>query len=154
MPTKLSDSELKAMRLAIDGSHHAAANGDGPFGATPASHGGEILLDTSNNTKSAADCTGHSEMVLVREAKKQFGLPDLRGATALPAASEMCAGAMFWAGIGRIVFGARRPTSFARWALARRCRSTAARPWPARSPKCRSTGRCWAMRRCGGDASG
>ena len=108
MPTPSPDTDLQAMRLAIEASEHAAAKGDGPFGATLVSPDGHILLVASNNVKSAADCTGHAEMVLVREAQKQFGLPALRGATVVASGEPcaMCAGAMFWAGISRIVFGA------------------------------------------------
>jgi tRNA(adenine34) deaminase len=101
-------TDLQAMRLAIDASEQAAANGDGPFGATLVAPTGEILLVALNNAKTAADCTGHAEMVLVREAQKQFGLPALRGATVVASGEPcaMCAGALFWAGISRIVFGA------------------------------------------------
>ena len=108
MPTPSPDTDIQAMRLAIDASGRAAANGDGPFGATLVSPGGEILLVASNNVKTAADCTGHAEMVLVREAQKQFGLAALRGATVFASGEPcaMCAGALFWAGISRIVFGA------------------------------------------------
>ena len=108
MPTTFTDTDLQAMRLAIDASERAAANGDGPFGATLVPPSGDILLVASNNVKNAADCTGHAEMVLVREAQKQFDLPALRGATVVASGElcAMCAGAMFWAGIGRIVFGA------------------------------------------------
>ena len=107
-PSARTDTDIKAMRLAIEASEHAAANGDGPFGATLVSPDGHILLVASNNAKTAADCTGHAEMVLVREAQKQLGLPALRGATVVASGEPcaMCAGAMFWAGISRIVFGA------------------------------------------------
>ena len=103
-----NDNDIKAMSLAIEASERAAANGDGPFGATLVSPDGDILLVASNNTKTAADCTGHAEMVLVREAQKQFGLPALRGVTVFASGKPcaMCAGALFWAGVGRIVFAA------------------------------------------------
>ena len=44
----------------------------------------------------------------MREAQKQFGLPALRGATVFASGEPcaMCAGALFWAGISRIVFAA------------------------------------------------
>jgi tRNA(adenine34) deaminase len=108
MPTPSTDTDIDALRLAIEASAQAATNGDGPFGATLVSPSGEILLVALNNVKTADDCTGHAEMVLVREAQKQFGLPALRGATVFASGEPcaMCAGAMFWAGISRIVFGA------------------------------------------------
>src|SRR5450830_489807 len=76
-----NDSDVKAMRLAIEASAEALADGDMPFGATLVSAQGEILLVAANNQNSAADCTGHAEMVLVRTAQKQLGLSALRGRT-------------------------------------------------------------------------
>ena len=110
MPTLSTDTnpDLKPMRLAIEASQRAADSGDGPFGATLVSPTGDILLVASNNAKTAADCTGHAEMVLIRQAQAQFGLPALRGATVFASGEPcaMCAGALFWAGISRIVFAA------------------------------------------------
>ena len=108
MSTPSTDTDLKAMRLAIEASEQAADKGDGPFGATLVSPEGNILLVASNNAKTAADCTGHAEMVLIRQAQAQFGLPALRGATVVASGEPcaMCAGALFWAGISRIVFAA------------------------------------------------
>ena len=108
MPQDSTNIDLQAMRLAIDASARAAANGDGPFGATLVSPDGEILLVALNNIKTADDCTGHAEMVLVRDAQKKLGLPALRGATVVASGEPcaMCAGALFWAGVSRIVFGA------------------------------------------------
>jgi tRNA(adenine34) deaminase len=63
MLTDTTDTDLQAMRLAIEASEHAAAKGDGPFGATLVSPDGHILLVAPNNAKTAADCTGHAEMV-------------------------------------------------------------------------------------------
>ncbi|WP_050479217.1 nucleoside deaminase [Herbaspirillum rhizosphaerae] len=103
-----NDSDIKAMRLAIQASSEALADGDMPFGATLVSPQGEILLVAANNQNSAADCTGHAEMVLVRTAQKQLGLRALRGATVYASGEPcaMCSGAMFWAEIKRVVYAA------------------------------------------------
>lgn len=103
-----NDSDVKAMRLAIEASAEALADGDMPFGATLVSPQGEILLVAANNQNSAADCTGHAEMVLVRTAQKQLGLKALRGATVYASGEPcaMCIGAMFWAEIRRVVYAA------------------------------------------------
>jgi len=103
-----NDSDVKAMRLAIEASAEALADGDMPFGATLVSAQGEILLVAANNQNSAADCTGHAEMVLVRTAQKQLGLRALRGATVYASGEPcaMCSGAMFWAEIKRVVYAA------------------------------------------------
>ncbi|ASU40483.1 tRNA-specific adenosine deaminase [Herbaspirillum sp. meg3] len=103
-----NESDHKAMRLAIEASAEALADGDMPFGATLVSAQGEILLVAANNQNSAADCTGHAEMVLVRTAQKQLGLRALRGATVYASGEPcaMCSGAMFWAEIRRVVYAA------------------------------------------------
>jgi len=103
-----NESDLKAMRLAIQASAEALADGDMPFGATLVSPQGEILLIAANNQFSAADCTGHAEMVLVRTAQKRLGMNALRGATVYASGEPcaMCSGAMFWAEIGRVVYAA------------------------------------------------
>ena len=101
-------TDLQALQLAIDASAAAAANGDGPFGATLVVGDSHEWLVAANNVNSAADCTGHAEMVVLRNAQKAWGRPRLRGAT-LYASGEpcaMCAGALFWAGVSRVVFGA------------------------------------------------
>ena len=101
-------TDLQALQLAIDASAAAVVNGDGPFGATLVSSDGGQHLVAANNVKSASDCTGHAEMNVLRAAQQQWGRDKLRGAT-LYASGEpcaMCAGALFWAGVNRVVFGA------------------------------------------------
>ena len=101
-------TDLEAMQLAIDASATAVDNGDGPFGATLVSADGTLVLVAANNVRTASDCTGHAEMVAVRNAQKQWGRPPLRGATMYASGEPcaMCAGALFWAGVSRIVFAA------------------------------------------------
>ena len=96
------------MHLAIDASATAFDNGDGPFGATLVSADGSLMLVAANNVRTASDCTGHAEMVAIRNAQKQWGRPQLRGATMYASGEPcaMCAGALFWAGVSRIVFAA------------------------------------------------
>lgn len=97
-----------AMRLAIGASRAALAAGDNPFGATLASAEGAVLFTARNNQNTTRDCTGHAELVLVREASAALGPQVLRGATVFASGEPcaMCAGAMFWAGIARVVYAA------------------------------------------------
>lgn len=98
------------MRLAIEASRQALAAGDNPFGATLVSAAGEVLCTARNNQNTTRDCTGHAELVLVREASAQWGPEALRGATVFASGEPcaMCSGAMFWAGITRVVFAANQ----------------------------------------------
>lgn len=108
MTTAFTDQDIHAMQLAIDASASAADQGDGPFGATLVSPNGAVLLVAANTVKTTADCTAHAEMALIRTAQTQFGRPALRGATVFASGEPcaMCAGALFWAGVGRIVYAA------------------------------------------------
>lgn len=96
------------MRRAIEASQQALDRGDMPFGATLVSPQGELLQVSLNNQNTSADCTGHAEMVLVREAQVRLGAAALRGATVYASGEPcaMCSGAMYWAGIARVVYAA------------------------------------------------
>jgi tRNA(Arg) A34 adenosine deaminase TadA len=53
------------------------------------------------------DMTAHAERLLASQASKQFGADVLTGCTLYTSAEPcaMCAGAIYWTGIGRVVFG-------------------------------------------------
>jgi tRNA(Arg) A34 adenosine deaminase TadA len=93
------------LREAIRLSRRALDRGDGPFGAVLV-RGGRIVLARENTASTRADATRHAEMNLVVEAQESFGAAALAECT-LYASTEpcaMCAGAIFWAGIHRVVF--------------------------------------------------
>ncbi len=96
------------MRLAIAASVQALEAGNLPFGATLVSGAGQTVWVAQNNQVTSGDCMGHAETVLVREATAALGAQALHGATVYASAEPcaMCAGAMFWAGIRRVVYGA------------------------------------------------
>lgn len=106
MPITAADHE--PMRLAIEASREAVAEGNMPFGATLVSPEGTLLWTARNNQVTRGDCTGHAELVLVREATAKLGADALRGGTVYASGEPcaMCSGAMFWAGIRRVVFAA------------------------------------------------
>ena len=103
-----SATETQAMQLAIAASRQARQGGDNPFGATLMSPQGAILHTSRNTQNTTGDCTAHAELVLVREATAKLGADSLRGATVFASGEPcaMCSGAMFWAGISRVVFAA------------------------------------------------
>ena len=100
--------ETQAMAAAIEASRQARKAGDNPFGATLVSPQGEILHTSLNTQNTAHDCTAHAELVLVREATAKLGAQSLQGATVFASGEPcaMCSGAMFWAGVSRVVFAA------------------------------------------------
>lgn len=100
-------SEADFMRLAIVASQRAVVNGDTPFGATLV-RDGVVLHVSRNNQVTTSDGTGHAEVVLLRESASKHGIAAVRGATVYASGEPcaMCAAALFWAGIGRVVFAA------------------------------------------------
>ena len=96
------------MGLAIKASREALEAGDMPYGAALVSATGELLQVSRNRQVSSADCTAHAEVVVVREASARLGLAALLGSTVYASGEPcaMCSGAMFWAGVRRVVFAA------------------------------------------------
>lgn len=106
--TKTSpQSEDDFMRLAIEQSDRAFEAGNLPFGAALVRDGALLLL-AQNNQVTERDPTGHAEVVLLRSACSNAGPNFARGATVYASGEPcaMCTGAMFWAGVQRVVFAA------------------------------------------------
>lgn len=98
--------DLPLLRRAIAQAARAREHGNHPFGALLADENGQILLEAENTVLTENDATGHAETNLVRLASRQFS-PDTLAKSTLYTSTEpcpMCAGAIFWSGIGRVVY--------------------------------------------------
>lgn len=106
MPT--TEIDTAPMELAIAASASALEAGNMPFGAVLVDQDGQVLMVAQNNQNTQHDCTGHAELVLVRQASERLGPQSLRGNTVYASGEPcaMCCGALFWAGVGRVVFAA------------------------------------------------
>jgi tRNA(Arg) A34 adenosine deaminase TadA len=84
----------------------ARQSGNHPFGTLLAGPDGEILLEQQNAYLPARDMTGHAERVLCTRASTTIPPATLRQCTLFTSAEPcaMCAGAIYWTGIGRVVF--------------------------------------------------
>ena len=104
----MDDPDVEPMRLAIAASADALARGNTPFGATLVAPDGEVMHIAGNNQVTSGDFSGHAEMALLREASMRFGREALRGCTVYASGEPcaMCAGAIFWAGVVRLVYAA------------------------------------------------
>ena len=99
-------ADLSHLRAAIAVSRSARANGNEPYGAVLIDSDGAILGSAENTQVTARDCTGHAETNLLREASQRIDRGTLARAT-LYASGEpcpMCAGAIYWSGVGRVVY--------------------------------------------------
>src|SRR5271168_2965077 len=100
-----TDEDL--LRLAIDVARQARAAGNHPFGAILVGPDGSVLMEAGNAHGDAGDRTGHAERVLMTRASLQYSSAFLAGCTMYTSAEPcaMCAGAAYWAGVGRVVYG-------------------------------------------------
>ncbi|WP_428002265.1 nucleoside deaminase [Acidovorax sp.] len=106
-PAEIDATDGTYLRQAIAWSCTARARGNRPFGAVVISGDGELISEAYCNTTETGDCTGHAETNAVRQLSPRFSREMLAQATIYSSAEPcvMCAGAIFWSGIGRVVFG-------------------------------------------------
>jgi len=95
------------MRLAIAKAREGIEQGQTPFGACIVREG-QILACSHNEVWATCDITAHAEVQALREACAQLKGVDLSGATIYCTCEPcpMCFGAIHWAKIPRIVYGA------------------------------------------------
>jgi tRNA(Arg) A34 adenosine deaminase TadA len=95
------------LRRSFDVARRSHAQGNHPFGAILVGPAGEVLLEVENGFMPDRDMTGHAERLLATRASKQWPGHVLAGCTIYTSAEPcaMCAGAIYWTGIGRVVFG-------------------------------------------------
>lgn len=96
-----------AVRLALEAARKARAAGNHPFGAILIGPDGAVLMESGNTHGDTGDRTGHAERVLMTRASLAYSAEFLAGCTMAVSAEPcaMCAGAAYWAGIGRVVYG-------------------------------------------------
>ena len=95
------------LRRAIAVAVKSRRGGNHPFGAILVGPDGAVLLESMNAFGSEGDSTGHAERTLMTRASIAYEA-DFLGRCTLYASAEpcaMCAGAAYWAGIGRVVHG-------------------------------------------------
>jgi len=102
---QLDDEAL--MRRTYDVARQALAEGSHPFGAILVGPDGAVLMEQGNGYLPLHDMTAHAERVLMTRASQKWA-PDFLQACTLYSSAEpcaMCAGAAYWAGVGRVVYG-------------------------------------------------
>ncbi len=106
MPLRAYDEALLRRSFAI--AQQARNGGDHPFGCLLADADGQILMEQGNGySAEGGDRTAHAEKLLASRAAKAYDTTFLQGCTLYTSAEPcaMCSGALYWAGIGRVVFG-------------------------------------------------
>lgn len=101
------------MNIAFSEAENAARRGEVPVGAVLVSSNGQILAQSGNHSEAYKDVTAHAEILVLRAASQHLGTPRLTGCdlyvTLEPCA--MCAAAISYARIRRLIFGAYDPKS-------------------------------------------
>lgn len=101
-----TQADAKYLRYAIAGAQQSRNAGRHPFSSLVVLDG-EVIAESQSMKSGDTDATNHSEMRVLREASATRP-PSVLSKATLYASTEpcaMCAGAAYWAGIGRVVFG-------------------------------------------------
>ena len=105
--SELNAQDERLLRRAIEVSASAVANGNMPFGAIMADPDGNVLLEAENTGITGQNTLNHAETVLMNMAVTTL-MPEQIATATLYTSCEpcaMCAGAMYWGGLNRMVYG-------------------------------------------------
>jgi tRNA(Arg) A34 adenosine deaminase TadA len=103
-----SGRDLELLRETISLAVDARARGRHPFGALVADRGGRVIVRGGNDSLPPdGDPTRHAELIVAAAAARSVGTGALARSTLYSSAEPccMCAGAIYWCGIGRVVYG-------------------------------------------------
>jgi tRNA(Arg) A34 adenosine deaminase TadA len=95
------------MREVFAIARRARGHGNRPFGALLVAGNGAVLAAAENSQLTDGQVLAHAEMNLLHRAVTEFSA-DVMAASTLYTSAEpcaMCAGAIFWSGVSRLVFG-------------------------------------------------
>jgi tRNA(adenine34) deaminase len=100
----------KFMKQAIKEAQKAFDKDEVPIGAVLVKDG-KIIARGFNNRESKIDPTGHAEIIALRKAAKKLQNWRLEKTTLYVTIEpcSMCAGAMVWSRVDRVVYGAKEP---------------------------------------------
>ncbi|MGK0638136.1 nucleoside deaminase [Schleiferia thermophila] len=98
------------MNIALNEANKAFESGEIPVGAVIVSQN-VIIAKGHNQTELQEDVTAHAEMLALTAASNAIGSKYLKNCTLYVTLEPcvMCAGALYWAQIGQVVFGAPDP---------------------------------------------
>lgn len=111
----MEENDLKFIRTAIEVARRARDNGNQPFGAVLVNEHGSLLLEAESTHVTDGDITGHAETNLIRMASKKYS-PEFLANCTLYTSTEpcpMCAGAIFWGNVRRVVYGLSEQSLYA-----------------------------------------
>jgi tRNA(Arg) A34 adenosine deaminase TadA len=95
------------LRRSFEVARRSLTHGNHPFGAILVDARANVLIEAENGYMPDHDGTAHAERLLATQACTTLSPEVRKGATLYSSAEPcaMCAGAIYWAGIGRLVYG-------------------------------------------------
>lgn len=104
-----NSNDRRFLELAIQTAGENMDDGGGPFGAVVV-RDGRIIARAGNRVVPGHDPTAHAEVMAIRMAAEYLGTHDLGDCTIYASCEPcpMCLGAIYWAGISRIVYASDR----------------------------------------------
>jgi tRNA(Arg) A34 adenosine deaminase TadA len=107
LPLTPLERDRHFLRMSFEVARRAISHGNHPFGAILVDQDQQILIEAENGYMPKRDGTAHAERLLATQACTTLSPALLSGATLYSSAEPcaMCAGAIYWAGIGRLVYG-------------------------------------------------
>jgi tRNA(Arg) A34 adenosine deaminase TadA len=99
--------DLIFLRRSIELASEARSDGRHPFGSLIVNARGEVVVEAHNNAvRPKGDPTQHAEILACSAAAKLLGEEELAQCTLYTSTEPcaMCAGAIYWIGVGRVVF--------------------------------------------------
>ncbi len=102
--------DLALVRRSLEIAVNAVDHGNHPFGAL-LPKGRKILLEAENTVYTGHDITNHAETNLVHMAVQTYDFAFLEGCVLYTSTEPcaMCAGAIYWSGIGAVVYACSSP---------------------------------------------
>lgn len=105
--TETATDDIRYMKMALAEAERAYAEGEVPVGAVVVCKG-RVIARAHNLTETLTDVTAHAEMQAVTSAANFLGGKYLNDCALYVTVEPcvMCAGALGWAQLGRLVYGA------------------------------------------------
>lgn len=102
-----SERDEHFLRLSFAVARRSLTHGNHPFGCIVVAADGKLLIESENGYMPDHDGTAHAERLAATQACRTLSREVLAKATLYSSAEPcaMCAGAIYWAGIGRVVYG-------------------------------------------------
>jgi tRNA(Arg) A34 adenosine deaminase TadA len=109
MKTKMTPEDKKFLSMALEAASANISEGGGPFGAVVVREGRAISV-SGNRVVPDSDPTAHAEVTVIRQAAAALKTFDLSDCVIYSSCEPcpMCLGAIYWAGIRRVVYAADR----------------------------------------------